>query len=603
MKRNLFLLLTWFLACTMVAQTDTRLEGVEKDLNEILEATQAAGFAVAVVEKDKLIYSHGFGFRDYENGIPADGNTLFAIGSSTKAFTCAILGQLREEEKLSLDDSPIDYIPELRFYNDNLNANIIIKDLMAHRTGLPRHDYSWYYFPTFERDSLLLRIKHQEPFTGLRQQWYYNNFMFLTQGVIAERITGDSWEQNIRERFFEPLGMTRSNLSIKELENSSNAAFGYGLKQDSVIYKMDYYKIAGMAPAGSINSSVNEMANWMITWLNGGKFKEEKILPEDYVREAMSSHMVVGAGLPSEKNPDIHMFNYGYGWFLSSYKGHYMVQHGGNINGFSANVALYPTDSIGIVVLANQNGSAVPSLARNTLADRLLNEDRTPWGENFRKDREKAREDRAKNEETEQEGGVENTKPSHIKLDYAGSYSNPGYGSFEVVVERDSLFAKFERFDVWLKHYHYDVFQPFELRESKIDTTENSALRFNFETNTVGDISGVSAKLEATIDPIYFKRTPASVEVDPETLKRYVGEFSIGPTTITVFIKKEKTLYLKVPGQPDYELMATGEHEFVFKAIEGFKAHFKEDENGEINSLLMIQPQGNFTAQRKKTEE
>ena len=223
---------------------------------------------------------------------------------------------------------------------------------------------SWYLFPTFNKDSLLQRVHYQEPFTGIRQRWYYNNFMFLAQGVIAGRITDKSWEDNIKERFFTPLGMNRSNTTIDELLKSSNAAFGYEVKKNDEIRKMDYYRIAGMRPAGSINSSANEMSNWLITWINKGKFRGKEILSENYRDEAIGSHAVVSSALPDEKVPDAHFANYGYGWFLSSYKSHYRVEHGGNIDGFSASVAFYPSDSIGIVVLANQNGSAVPGLVR-----------------------------------------------------------------------------------------------------------------------------------------------------------------------------------------------------------------------------------------------
>ena len=217
MKVILLLIAITCLNVFIYSQSDKRLNGVEKELNEILEITKSAGFAVAVVKGNEIIYSKGFGYRDYENKIPVDNNTLFAIGSSTKAFTSSILGQLRKEDKLSFDESPIKYVPDLKFFNDEMNNSIVIKDLMSHRTGLPRHDWSWYVFPTYDKDSLMRRVEFQEPFTGVRKQWYYNNFMFLTQGVIAERITGKSWEENMYERLLKPLKMTRSNLSIKEL--------------------------------------------------------------------------------------------------------------------------------------------------------------------------------------------------------------------------------------------------------------------------------------------------------------------------------------------------------------------------------------------------
>ena len=164
--------------------------------------------------------------------------------------------------------------------------------MMCHRTGLPRHDYSWYFFPTDSRDSLMRRIQFQEPSAGIREKYQYNNFMFMLQGLIVEKVTGKSWEENISEKFFKPLGMSGSNLSIESLEKSDDAAFGYRLRSDSIIEKVDYYHIRGMSPAGSINSSVNEMAKWVITWINGGKFEGKEIIPASYISEAISSQMV-----------------------------------------------------------------------------------------------------------------------------------------------------------------------------------------------------------------------------------------------------------------------------------------------------------------------
>ncbi len=196
MKRIVFIALLFCLLPAMAQKkstSDKRLNGLDAELEKLLSAWYAPGFAIAIVEKDKVIYSKGFGFRDYDKKLPVTPNTLFAIGSSSKAFTSGVLGILREANKLSFDDSPIKYVPELRFHNAGMNDLITIKDIMTHRTGLPRHDYSWYLFPTHSRDSLMQRIEHQQPFAGVREKWYYNNFMFLTQGVIAERITGKSW--------------------------------------------------------------------------------------------------------------------------------------------------------------------------------------------------------------------------------------------------------------------------------------------------------------------------------------------------------------------------------------------------------------------------
>lgn len=598
MKKILIALFTIISISSIYAQKDKRLKGIEKELNKILEATKAPSFAVAIVEGKKIIYAKGFGYRDYENKIKADANTLYAIGSSSKAFTSSILGQLRQEDKVSFEESPLKYVPELKFYNDDLNNNIIIKDLMSHRTGLPRHDYSWYLFPTNNKDSLLQRVKYQEPFTGLRKNWYYNNFMFLAQGVISERITGKSWEENIKERFFKPLGMRRSNASIDELKKSSNAAFGYQLQKDDNISKMEYYHIAGMSPAGSINSSVNEMSNWLITWINKGKFKNKQILPETYINEAISSQMVIAGALPGKKSPGLHLSNYGYAWFLSSYKGHYRVEHGGNIDGFSANVAFFPSDSIGIVVLTNQNGSAVPNLVRNAVSDRMLKTQKTDWLKRFTEQQLKAK--KAAKEAKSKSSKIENTKPSHILQDYTGKYSHSGYGEFTVINKNDSLFANFKLKTWYLKHVHYDIFEPFDVTKTGIDTSESGALRFNFTANDGGDISLVKMKIEPALNhPIEFKRKPNTIDVSKITLEKYAGDYQLSGTTIKIYIKNQNTLYLFVAGQPEYELVATEKHKFSFKAIEGYKVEFVESEDTSIKEFKMVQPNGTFTVTRK----
>ena len=600
MKKILITLITIISITSVFAQKDKRLKGIEKELNEILEVTKAPSFAVAIVEGKDIIYAKGFGYSNYEKKTPADANTLYAIGSSSKAFTSAVLGQLQEEEELSLEESPIKYIPELKFFNDEMNNNINIKDLMSHRTGLPRHDFSWYLSPTHNKDSLLLRVEHHEPFTGLREQWYYNNFMFLAQGVIAERITGKSWEENIGDRFFEPLGMTRSNTSIGELGKSTNAAIGYELTKEDMINKVEYYDIAGMSPAGGINSSVNEMSNWLITWINKGTFKGTQILPESYIDEAISSQMVVSGGLPDEEFSDMHLSTYGYAWFLSSYRGHYRVEHGGNIDGFSANVAFFPSDSIGVVVLTNQDGSAVPNLVRNTVADRMLKTQKTDWAERFAEQKLKAKkaEEEAKSVTTSSK--IENTKPSHILQEYSGKYSHPGYGEFNITNKHDSLFANFKLKKLYLKHVHYDVFEPFEVTNTGIDTTDSWSLRLNFDTNNSGEISSAKMKLEGAIDyPIEFKRKPNVIDVDKTILEKYVGDYEFSGTPIKVYIKNESKLYLFIEGQPEYELLATEKHKFSLKILEGYKVEFVEADNGSITDIVFIQPNGKFKASKK----
>jgi CubicO group peptidase (beta-lactamase class C family) len=578
-----------------------RFTGLDTAFERVLKTWYGAGFAVAIVEKDKVVYAKGFGYKDYENKIPVDANTLFAIGSCTKAFTSTMLGFLQADNKVSFDKPVREYLPTLQFYNDQMNSKIIVRDLMSHRTGLPRHDYSWYGFPSGSRDSLLKRIQYQEPSFDIRAKWQYNNFMFLLQGMIAEKLTGKSWEDNIREKIFKPLGMNKTNFSVKDLAKDADASVGYYVKKDSVIKKMDYYNIDAMGPAGSINSSVTEMANWVITWINGGKFKGTQIIPAAYITEAMSSQMVIGAALPTKEKPDVHFSNYGFGWFLGSYKGHYRVEHGGNIDGFSASTCFFPTDSIGIVVLTNQNGSSMTSIVRNIVADRMLNLPYFDWNSDIKKNADSAKAKAKTAEATATENRKLNTKPTHAINSYEGLYTHPGYGSFDISVMNDSLFAKMGPDLLWLKHYHYDIFQPYD-KDAKegIDTTNKSPLRFQFNMDAGGEINEVLVALEPTLAPLKFAKTPKAKPLKKEDLQKYLGEYDLGGVLAKVFIKGENSLYVLIPGQPEYEMIPVDKHRFNLKLpVSGYFVQFTVNEKGETLELTFQQPNGNFKAKKK----
>src|SRR5664279_3241029 len=443
--RKIFLLSFCALSVASFAQKqkstpDKRFAGLDTAFARVLKDWHAAGFAVAVVVKDKIVYAKGFGYKDYERKIPVTPNTLFIISSYTKAFTASLIGMLNKESKVDIDKPVRNYIPELKFYNDEMNDHITLRDMMCHRTGLPRHDISWYLFPTHSRDTLMQRIQYMEPSAGIREKWQYNNFMFMMQGAVVEKISGKSWEDNIREKIFTPLGMNNSDVSLGEWTKSSDESFGYDVMKDSIIKKQDHYDIAAMSPAGSINSCVNDMAKWVSLWIYGGKLNGKEIIPSSYVNEAITVQMATGGGLPDKAMPEVYFSGYGFGWFLSSYRGHYRVEHGGNIDGFSASTCFYPTDSIGIIVLSNQNGSPVPSAVRNLVSDKILGLKYYDW-ETYLKsssDSAKAKEKAAEVKKVKDTVAAGNL--SHNPKAYEGLYTNPGYGTFEITLKNDSFF-------------------------------------------------------------------------------------------------------------------------------------------------------------------
>jgi CubicO group peptidase (beta-lactamase class C family) len=588
--------------CQKTTITDKRLAGIEAELNKVLQASKASSFAVAIVEKNKLVYAKGFGLRNREKQLPADENTLYAIGSCTKAFTSALIGLLQSDGKVDIDKPVRNYLPELKFYNNELNDNVTLRDMMSHRTGLPRHDISWYLFPTENRDSLLQRIQYMEPTFGVREKWQYNNFMFFAQGKLEEKISGKSWEDNIREKFFVPLGMKSSNMPYASVKNEINLAEGYDLKKDSSIKRLDQYNIGGMGPAGAIYSSVSDMANWVITWINGGKFNGKEIIPASFVREAIAAQMVTGPGLPDIEKPDLMFSTYGFGWFGSSYKSHYRVEHGGNIDGFSANTSFFPLDSIGIIILSNQNGSWVPAIARNIIADRMLKLPYFDWNADQVK---KIIKGKKSEEEGKKAGGSEQrkaAKSTHEMKAYEGLYNHPAYGTMELVSEHDSLFAYCPAKKIWLEHYHYDVYAPYILETNeKIDTSERSDIRFVFNTAASGDIESIKIdNIEAPALNIIFKKIPKPKALTKEELNIYTGNYELAGTTINVTLKGD-VLFAIVPGQPEYELVPLQEKDkFSLKILAGYFIHFERNDKNEIIAASFIQPNGTFKATKKK---
>ena len=597
--RKFFYLLFLVYTPALFAQkpTDKRLAGLDTFVNKVLNNWHSAGVGIAVVEKNKIVYAGGFGYRDYENKLPVTENTQFAIGSCTKAFTASLIGMAVKDNKLDIDKPVTDYLPELKFSKENLTTHVTARDMMCHRTGLPRHDLAWYGSPT-SRDSLLHAIRYFEPSAELRQIWQYNNFMFLAQGVLAQKLYGKSWEALIKEKIFEPLQMKNSNLSTNDLEKMNDRSFGYREKKDSV-KKMKYANIDPMGPAGSINSSPKEMANWVITWINGGKFNDKEIIPALHVQQAMGSQMVINSATPSKENPDVHFSNYGFGWFMTSYRSHYRVEHGGNIDGFSASISFFPSDSIGIVILSNQNGSAIPGIIRNFIADRMLGLSYRNWNKQRLDDAAKAKEAAKTKMNSDSANQKQGTHPSHALNEYEGIYKNDGYGKITISSKDNQLYIDYGILNFRLKHYHYDIFNAYPTNEG-IDAEEDDPTKIDFKTSIKGDIESVSINLEPSVAPIVFKKEIREIKVDKKDLAKYAGEFELGPQLIKFEVRGETVLWASIAGQPDYELVPVKKDEFNLKILSGFSVRFEADDKGEYNTAYFVQPNGTFKANRKK---
>lgn len=577
--------------------TDPRLKGLDTFVNKVLKDWHSAGVSIAVVEKNKVIYTGGFGYRDYEKKLPVTATTLFAIGSCTKAFTSSLLGMLEKDGKVDLDKPVRKYLPELRFYNDYLNDHVTLRDMMCHRTGLPRHDYSW-YGSTASRNELLARVEFQEPSAELREKWQYNNFMFMAQGIVTEKLTGKSWEQNMKEKILTPLGMDNTNLSVIDMEKSADRSLAYTLKNDTQITAIPYRNIDAIGPAGSVNSCSKDMANWLITWINGGKFNGKEIIPAGYVTQATSSQMTMGGGVPPKENHDVFLSNYGLGWMISSYRGHMRIEHGGGIDGFITTTGFFPSDSIGIFVVSSQG--PVSTSIRNFIADRMLKLPYRNWSKQQLDAAKKAAASGKAIPNSDSLNRKPNTKPLHGADEYTGIYENKGYGQVKIFRENDTSWIDFneagKRTKSYLQHYHFDIFR---IRSTEETEENKNATKIRFNTDTKGEIVSIEAEMEQGVKDIVFEKLPPAITVAKKDLEKYVGDYELSGVTVKVYIRGENTLMVLVPGQPDYELVPVKKHEFNLKILKGYSVKFDVTEKGETTGLSFIQPNGTFTAKKK----
>ncbi|EAY27604.1 serine hydrolase [Microscilla marina] len=593
-KTNRFLLLfvtSCLLSVASFAQQDKavakKLKGVDQYIRKAMKDWKVPGVAMVVVQNGKVVYQKGYGYRNVEKKLPVTNQTMFAIGSSSKAFTAASVCQLVDDGKLELDKPVKDYLPDFKMYDDYVTAHMTPRDLLCHRSGLPRHDLVW-YGSDYSREKMYQNLHHLEPTMGFREGWQYQNLMFMTAGYLVGQVSGSTWEKAVARRIFKPLGMTSSNFSIEKMKGASDVALGYDEEKEK-LKVLPYRNIDAVGPAGSINSNTNDMAKWLIMQLGKGKYKGKEVVSAGMLKQMHSPASLV----PGNASKYSSHVSYGLGWFISTYRGQLLIDHGGNIDGFSAIVALMPRKKTGIVILTNKNGTPITRIIRNKVLDRLAGLEEVDWSKKGldRLAKRKASLKKAKkNKKTDQ---IKGTKPSRKLQHYTGKFRQAAYGDMVVVLKDKQLRVKYHSFDVPLKHYHYDVF---ELASSAF-----KGVKVVFNSNAKGKIDKVSAQLQAGIAPIVFERHKAQVNLSKAALSLYTGKYSLNGTTVKVWSRNNQ-LMVSLPGQPDWELVSLKKpHTFDFKdkRLKGYQMVFTV-KKGTATEVTFHQPNGVFTAKKKK---
>jgi CubicO group peptidase (beta-lactamase class C family) len=338
------------------AQTPEQLATLEKELEAERAKLKIPGMSVAIVKNDKVIFSKGFGYKDIAHKLPVTPDTLFAIGSSTKAFTATSVMMAVDAGKVKLDDSPHKYLTYFKMRDPETDAKITVRDLMRHSSGLARTDLLMLAAnDTLNKQEMIQAVCTALPTAKLGAQFQYQNIMFSAAGEIASGAFGKPYEAMITDQLFTPLGMKRSNLTVGAMQKDSDYSLGYNWDAESKASRLvPMTAIDSTAAAGAINSSASEMTQWLRLMLGKGVFEGKALLSESSFAEMTKQQIAIGGNT-----------NYGFGWFLNTWKGHKKVEHGGNIFGFNANVAFLPEENIGVVVLTNVSGSPLAENAAN----------------------------------------------------------------------------------------------------------------------------------------------------------------------------------------------------------------------------------------------
>lgn len=342
------------------------------------------GLAIGVIRDREVIFKEGFGNCDINSGTPVNPQSLFPIGSCTKAFTTTAISILVDDGILNWDTPVRSYIPDFMMNDPVATEYLTLRDIACHRSGLPRHDLSW-YAPAANLAERVHRLRYLQSSHPFRTKFQYSNLMYMTTGHVIEQVTHEPWEEIVRRRIFEPLGLVNSNFSIHHLQQSMNHAQPYLMKWSNIL-PTEFLDLSAIGPAGSINSNIDDMLTWILLHLNRGRHGDNQSVSEQCLAETHTPHMVLP--IPPGKNKEIPIQGYGLGWGVCLYRGYPLVWHNGGVDGFSSEVSFVPGENMGIVILANlEEVQQALSIVRRHIYDRMLGLSEIDWNERFKNHR------------------------------------------------------------------------------------------------------------------------------------------------------------------------------------------------------------------------
>ncbi len=527
---------------------DDRLERLVATLEDERVQNHIPGFALAVVYHDEIVLAHGFGLADVEAASAVEPDTIFAIGSSTKAFTSTVIGMLQDDGVMRYDDPIVDYLPFFELPIDASkvkgDATVTIRDLLSHRTGFTRMSMAW-FGNEVPVQTILETVTHAEPWAGFREKFLYNNVMFLAAGVASGVAAESDWETLVRTRVFAPLGMTSSTLRVSEAQKDERLALGYAWNADTEAFdRKQMVDISNIGPAGSINSNVLDMAQWLRFQLGNGELDGKRLISAAALKETRTPTTPIGGNV-----------SYGLGWMIREFMDQPVIEHGGNIDGFSSTVAFMPDADVGFVLLANVNVSPIQQSAIRTVFDAMLGEFEEPV--------------------VAEPGDFDPFIGS-----YAANFASFRDAEFEVLVQNGNLAVDVPGQMVFELHAPND--------EDKWVFRFTDEISVSFERDEAGGVVGMKMYQSGMTFDLPRKGVEVALEAPLEAFEALLGTYRVDELDGDVeAVIQGGHLALDIPGQMVFELhLPDADGWRKFRVTDEVAVRFNED-GGQVVSFTM----------------
>lgn len=446
---------------------------------------KAPGLAIAVVSGDSVVFARGYGVREMGKPEPVDADTRFAIGSTTKAMTAVALAMLVDEGKVQWDAPVLTYLPTLQLADPYATRELTVRDLLVHRAGLGNADLLWTH-GDYTMAEITRRIGTLEPAYSFRAGFIYQNIMYALAGEVVAAASGMSWDEFLRTRIFQPLGMSATETRLATVEDQPNVARPHA-EIGGTLRPIENRPVDPVAPAGSVWSSVNDMARWTRFLLDSGRVNGRRLLSEASFRELLTPQVVAPLDMyPTTRLTRPHFFTYGLGWFLHDYRGQAVAMHTGSIAGMSAILGLVPDRRLGVVAFINGDHVEVRHALMLEVFDRFSGAPSRDWSATLLELYGGLRAEAQAAQRQQEARRVTGTRPSLPLERYAGTYREPTFGDVVVTAQGGELRLRFGRTAAaTLTHWQYDTFR------ARWDDVRSNPSTVVFTPDGTGGVSGV----------------------------------------------------------------------------------------------------------------